>query len=282
MGWMPGAIRRDVGAPAKYSNGPMRSYLGVVLHVNDADSGDLYGWITGNHDMSCHWQVLKDGTVYQYIDTAYSSWCQAGGNDDYLSIETSGFPNEPLTDAQLSACARIIAYVHAEHGIPLQLAEKPGDRGFGWHGMGAPGWGHAACPGDLRKAQRAAILQLAQTNPNGDDMPLTDAEWKRLDELLQLRINNALTSQRNWINYFYGPEVLGSSQREHDNTLALAGQLNTLHAAELEAIGKLAQPAGSSGAVDPAAVEAAAQAGAAKALDGATATVTIHPGGTSS
>lgn len=163
MAWLPGAVRRDVGAPGNYSNGRMRSYLGVVLHVNDADSGDLYGWITGgSSDMSCHFQVLKDGTIYQYIDTQFSSWCQANGNDDYLSIETSGFPNEPLTAQQVTACASILAFVHAEHGIPLVVTDSVGQRGFIAHGDGGAAWGgHTACPGDLRKAQRTQILNLA-------------------------------------------------------------------------------------------------------------------------
>lgn len=163
MGWLPSATRRDVGAPGNYSNGPMRSYTGVVLHVNDADSGDLFGWITGgSSDMSCHFQVLKDGTVYQYIDTAYSSWCQMNGNDDYLSIETSGFPAEPLTAAQVASCARIMAFVNAEHGIPLIATDLVGSKGLIAHGDGGAAWGgHTGCPGDLRKAQRFQILAQA-------------------------------------------------------------------------------------------------------------------------
>jgi hypothetical protein len=114
-------------------------------------------------------------------------------------------------------------------------------------------------------------------NQNGDEM--TEDDWKRLDTLLQTKINNALTSQRNWINWAYGPEVLGSTQRQHDNTLALAGQINTLHGAELDAI-----KASGGGPVDAAAVQAAAKAGAAEALNGVavTSTATIHQGGTGS
>lgn len=176
MGWMPGAVRRDVGAPGHapdygvFSNGPMRSYTGVVLHVNDSQgdqvtsvNGDsLYDWIIGNHGMSCHFQVSQTGGIEQYIDTAYSSWCQEDGNDDYLSIETEGFPTEPLTAAQVRACALIMAYASTQHGIPLLLADSPGWRGLGWHGMGGAAWGgHTSCPGDLRKAQRSQILGAA-------------------------------------------------------------------------------------------------------------------------
>lgn len=182
MGWMPGATRRDVGAPGQppnygvFSNGPMHSYTGVVLHVNDSQgdqitsiNGDsLYDWIIGNHGMSCHFQVSQTGGIEQYIDTAFSSWCQEDGNDDYLSIETEGLPTEPLTAAQVTACAQIMAYANTQHGIPLLLADRPGWRGLGWHGMGGAAWGgHTSCPGDLRKAQRAQILAAAAVLTGG-------------------------------------------------------------------------------------------------------------------
>lgn len=125
----------------------------------------------------------------------------------------------------------------------------------------------------------------------GDDM--TEDDWKRLQGM----INNALLSQRAWITANYGgvpqalsdfkPEIVGSTQRLRDVETALAGQLNTLNAAEMDAIAKVGRPAG--GEIDPAvqaAVRAAAREGAAEALIGTTATstttTTIQPGGTSS
>lgn len=61
-----------------------------------------------------------------------------------------------------------MAWLHSEHGIELQIANSPSDRGFGWHGMGGAAWGgHTDCPGDKRKAQRQEILSIAQ---GGDDM----------------------------------------------------------------------------------------------------------------
>jgi hypothetical protein len=164
----------------QFSNGAMHSYRGVVLHVNDSDGPSLYNWIAGGHDMSCHFQVAKDGTIEQYIDTANSSWCQADGNNDWLSVETQGFPTEPLTPAQVDAIRGIVSWAHLTHGIPLQLAETPAGTGLGWHGMGGDAWGgHPGCPGDLRKAQRAEILQE-------DDMtPDQDAALTRIDNFVK-------------------------------------------------------------------------------------------------
>jgi len=178
----PGAVWRDVGAPNRYSNGLMHAQLGVVLHVNDAQSDDLFGWITGDHDMSCHFQVNKAGKVYQYIDTNFSSWCQKDGNNTYLSIESQGLAGESATKAQIDAIGKILAWVHKIHGMPLQLAEAPGQRGFGWHGMGAAhgaDWGHPDCPG-VRRNQRTAMLAVAHgTIPTGED-DMSDAQFEAL------------------------------------------------------------------------------------------------------
>lgn len=97
--------------------------------------------------------------------------------------------------------------------------------------------------------------------PIGEDMPLTEDDWKRLQEMMQTMINNALLSQRAWITAGYGgvpralsefkPEIVGSTKRLRDTAAAIAGQLPALpdgtkitsisvaHAEELSAIAKL-------------------------------------------
>ena len=188
----PGAVWRDVGAPNRYSNGLMHAQLGVVLHVNDAQSNDLFGWITGDHDMSCHFQVNKAGKVYQYIDTNFSSWCQKDGNNTYLSIESQGLASESATPAQVDAIGKILAWVHKVHGMPLVLAEVPGQRGFGWHGMGAlhgADWGHAACPG-VRRDQRASMLAAAHGVPTPTGGLKMDAEVQKAFDDLRTHIDD--------------------------------------------------------------------------------------------
>lgn len=157
-----------------HNGGPLDKYLGVVLHVNDANSYDLRDFIqasSGQNIVSCHFQVGKDGAVFQYVDTAVQAWCQGHGNATYLSIESEGKATDQATPQQVASIGRILHWCHETHGIPLILAEKPGDWGFGWHGMGAangdPLWGHALCPG-VRKDQRLAMLAAAT--------PLTDED----------------------------------------------------------------------------------------------------------
>lgn len=164
-----------------HTDGPMAAHLGLVLHVNDADSYDLHDYFSRSDiEVSSHFQVTKDGTVFQYLDTMTSSWCQSDGNQDYLSVETQGFPSEPLTDPQVASLVSLYRWLHQVHGIPYQLANKPGERGFAWHGMGGQAWGgHFGCPGDLRRGQRILILGLASGQTPAPDGGLTmDQEVK--------------------------------------------------------------------------------------------------------
>jgi hypothetical protein len=160
----PGAIWDPISLTGGGTNGPMHAYLGLVLHVNDAQSYNLHDYFdNGHNNVSAHFQCAYDGKLWQYIDTSLSSWCQSDGNDTYLSLETEGFPTEPLTAAQLSSIVGLYKWVNGVHRIPFQLANVVGEMGFAWHGMGGVAWGnHPGCPGELRKAQRQTILDRAQ------------------------------------------------------------------------------------------------------------------------
>jgi hypothetical protein len=153
---------------------------GLVLHVQ-AGNGLLTGWFDNPESRaSSTWQALKKGDLYQFGDPDHDRmWAQADGNYSWASVETEGYPNEPLNAAQIDAVARIYAAGHLNEGWPFRLAEKPTDRGLGWHGMGGTAWGgHTSCPGDIRKAQRADILARAQQliTPGGFLMALSDQQ----------------------------------------------------------------------------------------------------------
>lgn len=160
-------------------NGPFADCYGVILHVNVSESGtpDSF-WGNGNAGQVCpNFQVYKDGSIHQMLPLNWQPWCQKDGNFHYAAIETAGMPSEPLTDAQVAACARIVRAYHAELGVPLRLANAPGERGLGTHQMGGAAWGGHPCPGDIRAAQRAAILkQAAVTVTPPDPIPATVQE----------------------------------------------------------------------------------------------------------
>lgn len=134
--------------------------LGVVLHIMEGTLNGTDSWFKNpTAQASSHFGVGKDGQTYQWVDTDDASWAQAGGNKSYISIENEGHHGDTLTDAQIAACAKIVAWVHETEGMPLQLADTPGTAGLGFHAMGGAAWGgHTSCPGDLIVGQRARVL----------------------------------------------------------------------------------------------------------------------------
>ena len=141
--------------------------IGLTLHVQVGD-GSPYGWFANPNNGACsHWWVSKTGVVEQYLDAGAKSWAQAAGNATYHSVETEGYPTDPLTPQQINALAGLYRWGHDTFGWPLALANAPGEPGFGTHQMGGVAWGnHPGCPGDLRKAQRQTILNLVQGDDN--------------------------------------------------------------------------------------------------------------------
>lgn len=148
--------------PVPSHGGAMSAHLGLILHVttNHFDPGPYFS--DPSHQASSTWWISDQGALYEYVDADLRAWAQADGNSTYNSVETSGTPDQPLTPAQVETCAQLYAWGARQFGWPLQLAEQPGERGFGWHGMGGQAWGgHFSCPGDPRKAQRHGILERA-------------------------------------------------------------------------------------------------------------------------
>lgn len=184
MAVMPGVSWK----PVVNCSGTMSAHQGLVLHVQ-AGNGSLAGWFNNpSAQASSTWWAPKSGTVgdrgriEQYVDSNVKAWAQSQGNATWNSVETEGYPNEPLTDYQIWACGQIMSWGRDTYGWPMQLTDSVTGRGLGWHGMGGSAWGgHTGCPGDIRKGQRQAILDSAggvtpaPTPPpeDEDDMVLT-------------------------------------------------------------------------------------------------------------
>jgi len=155
---------------------------------------------------AAHFSTHADGRIDQSRDTRFQSGANLEGNHRVIAIENEDrggpFPDwnvdDPhavpkFTDAQVEACAKILAWAHKVHGIPLQLCpdSKSGSRGLAYHRQGIPGafeddgrfeflgvvaggevWTLSpgkACPGDRRIGQLPQILALAKQLE--DDMP---------------------------------------------------------------------------------------------------------------
>jgi hypothetical protein len=157
---MPGATWRPV---VNFHPNGVKEHRGLVLHVQ-AGNNSPFGWFNkASSQASSDFWVSKTGVIEQYVNTGVDySWTQAAGNPYYASVETEGHPSEPLTAAQVEGVAKIYAWGHTEFGWPLVVVDSTTAHGLTYHGIGGKAWGgHPACPGDLRKAQRADIMAAA-------------------------------------------------------------------------------------------------------------------------
>lgn len=160
MARMPGAKWRPV---SNCTPGGQESVHGVVLHIMEGTLAGTDAWFhNGQAQASSHFGVGKDGTLYQWVDTSARAWAQSAGNRTWLSIEHEGHSGDSLTPRQLAATARVVAWMHDVHDVPLRVCDDPGGRGIGWHGMGGAAWGgHYNCPGTPIKDQRPEIIRAA-------------------------------------------------------------------------------------------------------------------------
>ncbi len=158
MAVVPFAVWRPVNS----HGGPMTAHQGLVLHVQ-AGNNSPWGWFANPlNQVSSTWWVSKTGVLEQYVDSNLAAWAEAAGNSTWDSVETEGFPSEPLTAAQVSMLARLYAWGVTAYGWPLTIAETPTSRGFICHSDGGVRWGnHPQCPGLIRAGQRQAILAAA-------------------------------------------------------------------------------------------------------------------------
>lgn len=184
--WYPPATRRPVPNTASphpgeghylyEAAGPFTTTpIGWVLHVV-IGNGSPYGtFLTAKSPERrfSHLWVSKTGAVEQYGPLTHKSWATGAANTDRLSVETEGFPTEPLTAAQVDALAKF----HVWTGLPDTIATTPGQGGVTCHYIGGAAWGGHSCPDPQgqegkgpRSKQRAAIIARAQQLRTGDDM----------------------------------------------------------------------------------------------------------------
>jgi len=150
------------------AGGGSAQMMGVVMHTEDGyEQGTIDTFNNPASRASAFFSIGGDGLAHQYgpVGRNWMAWAQGDGNESWYSIEDSDgtHPSVPLTAAQVTAFAQILECLSRFAGFPLQLSDSPSVKGLGWHGMGGAAWGgHPACPGDVRKAQRPAILALAK------------------------------------------------------------------------------------------------------------------------
>jgi hypothetical protein len=173
----PGAVWKPLQAGNYTPGGVNRPPRGMVLHIAEGSSqSGVWNWQNSQRDVSSYFIVGKDGTIWQAVDLNDKAWTQSAGNSDWIGIENCGYHTEALTAAQVEANAHLFAWLHTEHGVPLQATDDPNGHGLGWHGMGGKAWGgHYGCPGDQIRNQRQQIINRAHqlVTPPPPPAPIT-------------------------------------------------------------------------------------------------------------
>nr|WP_244652560.1 peptidoglycan recognition family protein [Glutamicibacter sp. FBE19] len=122
-----------------------------------------------NSNSACsHFYVAKNGTVEQYINTAYRSASDMNGNDSTISVETAGGvtnpDGEPWTEAQVEALAKLWAWARDTHGIKNQVAKNTqtneNSAGLSWHRLGVEG-NFAGRPGILATSYKPGGIKYS-------------------------------------------------------------------------------------------------------------------------
>ncbi len=105
--------------PHAKQNAFARSGRGAVLHSAEGSLSGALGILDGPREVSWHFTVALDGTLYQHYDTIASCWhAHAIGNVNYIGVEhenayTDGQPNhEPFTDAQVNTDVRLLQWLN--------------------------------------------------------------------------------------------------------------------------------------------------------------------------
>jgi N-acetyl-anhydromuramyl-L-alanine amidase AmpD len=109
--------------------------------------------------VSTHFGVGKDGTVLQWVDTAEVARAQRAYNEVGISIEHEGKSGDSLTDAQVAADRALLAWISANHGVPLVRNQDRNGHGVIGHGeLGVAGGENLDCPGQPILDQIPSLL----------------------------------------------------------------------------------------------------------------------------
>lgn len=150
----------------------------VVLHIMQGSLAGTDNWFRDpSAQASAHFGVGRDGTIFQWVDTADEAWHAAGGNPYTIGIEHEGYSGQSLTESQIQADAGIVRWANRVHDIPFRITNDIHGSGLGWHGMGGAEWGgHVNCPGQPIVNQREQILKIITDPQPGPGYTSADEE----------------------------------------------------------------------------------------------------------
>jgi hypothetical protein len=173
----------------KYTGG-MGKVMGLVVHIAvsgpngsqpgqvavDAGEGIVEYFLSPASQVSAHFVTGTKGELFQVVDTADAAWAQVAGNANWISVEDAGNCGDTLLASQVESVAQLLAWLHATHGVPLQLTESPATPGLGYHAMGGASWGNHPCPcppiiTESRPLVLARAIQIVNGGANDVQLP---------------------------------------------------------------------------------------------------------------
>ncbi|MFI8412795.1 N-acetylmuramoyl-L-alanine amidase [Paeniglutamicibacter gangotriensis] len=165
MAIYPGAKKRLID---KWNKVKITRHRRVNLHVAVSEAESLFGMFSRSNSACSHFYVAKDGTVEQYIDTAYRSGADMNGNDSTISVETQGGvrdpEGEPWTAAQVIALVALWKWARDRHKIKNQVAintqTNDNSAGLSWHRLGVEG-NFAGRKGILSKSYKPGGIKFS-------------------------------------------------------------------------------------------------------------------------
>jgi hypothetical protein len=153
--------------------------MGVVMHTMVGNlPGTTNVFNNAGYQASAHFGIDQNGHIHQYGPVnGWVAWAEEAGNENWYSIEhaDNGDPDNPLTNAQLTASAQVVEALSAFASFPLREANSTTERGYGVHHMGGAAWGGHTCPDQpprhVRSHQRPEILHRAEAIRQGQHKP---------------------------------------------------------------------------------------------------------------
>jgi hypothetical protein len=176
------AVWRGEGMPFAGKTGSLTQARLIVIHVMQGTLAGTDAWFHNpDSQVSAHFGVGKDGTVYQWVALDQVAWAERDYNDAAYSIEHEGFSGEKLTEPQLEASVKLIDWlaelIEKERGLRAGVASlrtnlQSGVGVIGHGELGIPGGNHPDCPGApiidqfnvaLRPTAKKAVIDTAKS-----------------------------------------------------------------------------------------------------------------------
>jgi len=155
---------RQAGVPTRWRPSPnfdeRRPTLVVIHHTSERTAEEALRVLTDRaREVSAHYLVARDGTVFQLVDEGKRAWhagvSRWGGSPDVnsrsIGIELDNDGDEPFPERQVAALLALLGDLKARYGIPAanfvgHADVAPGrkvdpSRYFPWHTLAVYGFG---------------------------------------------------------------------------------------------------------------------------------------------